>query len=295
VPLDDLTGGGDAGTAPCVDTTRDPRNCGTCGHSCRGGTCVQSLCQPITVATGQDGPLGIFVPPSSSDEGQFLFWVWQGQHSRPSLRRAFKDGREQGGVEGEDPPAQLPFDLVAANGNVYWTEGNFVYKRGLNGAQKVLLGPAGAGEGRFLAVDGSRLFIVGQQGGTGVIVTQGTAQSETVYNASFVAGGLAISGTTLFWIEQDKGWVVSGMASGVQNGNKQAMTGPQASGLAVDDRYFYWTEDHTRLVRAPRDNPVVVETIYTSAEPFGDSDVGVDDEFVYWTEFANGLVRRLAK
>ncbi|MBX3251043.1 MAG: hypothetical protein KF901_27950 [Myxococcales bacterium] len=31
---------------PCGDTTSDRMNCGACGHACRFGDCVDSVCQP---------------------------------------------------------------------------------------------------------------------------------------------------------------------------------------------------------------------------------------------------------
>ena len=34
----------------CTSTQTDPLNCGTCGHSCLGGTCSAGMCQPITIA-----------------------------------------------------------------------------------------------------------------------------------------------------------------------------------------------------------------------------------------------------
>jgi hypothetical protein len=40
----------------CADLTSDPKNCGSCGHSCLGGTCSGSVCQPWVIAQ----------PPSTS-------------------------------------------------------------------------------------------------------------------------------------------------------------------------------------------------------------------------------------
>src|SRR5271170_4179987 len=43
----------------CVDTRSDTTSCGSCGHDCQGGTCVEGSCQPVTVASGQNNPGGI--------------------------------------------------------------------------------------------------------------------------------------------------------------------------------------------------------------------------------------------
>src|SRR5204863_597521 len=34
----------------CVDLTSDAKNCGTCGHDCLGGTCMEGQCQPVLIA-----------------------------------------------------------------------------------------------------------------------------------------------------------------------------------------------------------------------------------------------------
>ena len=38
------------GATPCTDTTSDSNNCGQCGHSCFGGKCKGSVCQPVPIA-----------------------------------------------------------------------------------------------------------------------------------------------------------------------------------------------------------------------------------------------------
>jgi hypothetical protein len=40
-------------TTPCLDTTSDPKHCGTCGHDCFGGACNKGQCQPNVVVTEQ--------------------------------------------------------------------------------------------------------------------------------------------------------------------------------------------------------------------------------------------------
>jgi len=56
-------------TPPCTqDASTDPNNCGSCGHSCQGGTCTAGLCGPVTLATTH-GSLGI------ADDFEFLYWA----------------------------------------------------------------------------------------------------------------------------------------------------------------------------------------------------------------------------
>lgn len=42
---------GSVADASCGDTKSSPENCGSCGHDCLGGTCENSVCKPVTLAT----------------------------------------------------------------------------------------------------------------------------------------------------------------------------------------------------------------------------------------------------
>ena len=50
-------GGGDGGDASvnCGDTQTSSTNCGACGHSCQGGSCIGGVCQPVVFASMSQG------------------------------------------------------------------------------------------------------------------------------------------------------------------------------------------------------------------------------------------------
>ena len=54
------TDAGDAGTDAGYSTANDPKNCGACGHDCRGGACSAGVCQPVPLV------MGFGAPPASS-------------------------------------------------------------------------------------------------------------------------------------------------------------------------------------------------------------------------------------
>ncbi len=59
-------GSGSSGT--CVDTTSDANNCGSCGRSCLGGSCLSGVCQPWTVG-------GTSNPSSVATDGTNIYWT----------------------------------------------------------------------------------------------------------------------------------------------------------------------------------------------------------------------------
>jgi hypothetical protein len=55
----------------CTDTMTDPDNCGSCGHSCLGGSCSDGVCQPKVIATTTGKPQAIAVQTAKST----LYWT----------------------------------------------------------------------------------------------------------------------------------------------------------------------------------------------------------------------------
>jgi len=71
-----------------VPLTTDANHCGTCGHSCGGGTCSDGVCQPLTIAT-LDGTLTSF-----AFEGNDLYFGLQGPTPKSgSIVRVDRDGQ----------------------------------------------------------------------------------------------------------------------------------------------------------------------------------------------------------
>ena len=63
--------GADATTSceAATDLTKDPKNCGKCGHSCEGGECTAGVCQPLELAQFTDQPVANVVLTSTH-----VFW-----------------------------------------------------------------------------------------------------------------------------------------------------------------------------------------------------------------------------
>ncbi|HMG57155.1 MAG TPA: hypothetical protein VK601_26830, partial [Kofleriaceae bacterium] len=105
------TTGSDAGSSTCssqIDLTSDPDNCGACGHSCNGGACQASLCQPVALAIGQNNPQGIAV-----DTGN-VYWT---SGDGTVQRMAIAGGAPTTLASGQTSPFGVAVDAT----RVYWT------------------------------------------------------------------------------------------------------------------------------------------------------------------------------
>jgi hypothetical protein len=101
----------DAGPACDADLTTDPKNCGSCGHDCLGGTCVAAKCQPIVLLDGvQYKPTGLAVDDTS---------VFVMEDNTQSILRVGKDG--DAGVATVVANEPNLFDMVASGGYVYFS------------------------------------------------------------------------------------------------------------------------------------------------------------------------------
>jgi hypothetical protein len=86
-------------------------HCGTCGHSCLGGDCLEGRCQPYELATGQSEPLLVAL------DINHVYWTNQG--GAGAVMRTPKLGAAAEEIAVSDhPPGGIAVDLSA----VYWSE-----------------------------------------------------------------------------------------------------------------------------------------------------------------------------
>lgn len=68
--------GADTAVACTTDLTRDPKNCGACGHDCLGSTCTLGACDPAVVAGDLDLPSAMVL------DGTYLYFAYAGHVAR---------------------------------------------------------------------------------------------------------------------------------------------------------------------------------------------------------------------
>jgi hypothetical protein len=290
VPLDGLAGGTPDGGGSCrADLTTDRLNCGACGHSCLGGECLKSRCQPAVVAEDQPGPLGIAV------SAHYVFWVNQ---APAGLVRAGKDGSGLKPLVSPTDQVEDPFDIAADADEtfVYWSEltKNQVFRKPIAGGAKEPIGIGGPGQAAFLALEGTQIYVSDFRPDFGSIATD-----KVLFHEMDTIAGLAVKDGIVYWGLQTMGKIMAGPATGDAIGTVavDAVRG-RPMGVAVDEDSIYWIEDGQRIMQAPKRGGASPVLLYESPQAFGDSDIAADGVAVYWTEHGlgpTGFVRKLAR
>jgi hypothetical protein len=310
---------------PCVDSDTDPANCGACGHDCLGGTCAAGMCQPITLASGQNMPWCLAV------DSQSVNWT---NYNGPTVMRAALDGGN---------PVTLatgtePYGIAVDSQNVYWTDGNdgIVWRSPVDGGAKVQLASGSVNELRAVVIDSGRvywgddargIFSVSTDGGAPVTVAS-TRYSNTecqlafdgarVYwpaypgqdtvQASPLSGGpiatlgmvpsnlgdtsaIAVDSNNAYFNMSIAGKVLSVPLSGGAVMTLSSSAGsPQA--IVVDRGRAFWADAQGTIRSVPVDGGA--EILHASGQG-GPWDLVLDDNAIYWVNRGDGTVMKVAR
>lgn len=273
--------GGAGGSCPDASAfAADPNNCGSCGHSCLGGDCVDGRCAPIVLDRG-DTPVSIAL-----DEDE-VFWTDLYGGLVRSTPKSGGSGIGLGEAPGWSPigvavshdyvfvtlyhPSMLgmvvrmdkgrhndsfvqtsssyngPWAVAADGGAVYWT----------NRYDDVMLASAP------LALD--------------TAMSLATAGVPEPVSAEPVA--MALDADYVYWTQFVWGVVartpkIGGATLEIASGQSPAL------GIAVDDVNVYWG-GKTAIWRAPKAGGVLTAIVEVARFSGG---VAVDDTHVYWAD-----------
>ncbi|AUX26362.1 hypothetical protein SOCEGT47_069230 [Sorangium cellulosum] len=287
----DLRGGCGAGQAGCGggcgDVTSDPEHCGSCGHSCLGGACVDSVCQPVLLGTGPEHAFDVAVDATDA------YWTSQGPEgagdgavSRVSLR--------DGGVSTPIAVAQpVPRGLAIDDVNVYWAN---------SGDGTVMRAPKAGGDAvpfaseqspQDIAVDGTYVYWTNFNGQVMKAPVDGSGAPIELFAGPQTPDGIGLDGAHVYWVNRTDGEVRRAPIDGPGTASALLHDGPaNATDIAVDATHVYWTNFETgEVLKLSKDGSDSAPTVIAGGEssPFG---VAVDSAFVYWANNGSGEVRR---
>ena len=280
--------------ATCGDTTQSKDNCGRCGHSCLGGECKASVCQPIPIAGSQGEVYGVTTDAThvyfASFTGNFVARVpkaggvvqklattgaFLARKVAVNATHVYWSADDSPGVVSRCPisgcaPApevlatpQRPLGLALDSTSVYWADRNSseLRRRPIGGGAEVKVADSTAGAPIAVAVDATQLFWIGD--------FTGQVEGASTDGGTFAVGTNGTSGRDLVL---DKTYVYWGAAIDVGMDGKisrapRSGAGPtelvgmakgEPMGLAVDASRLYWTAWDRKT-----DGGIVSAAVYT--------------------------------
>ena len=302
----------------CESLTDDPANCGACGRDCQGTACVDSMCEPITLADGLDSPMELAldathvywegetsvgkVPIDGGAPTQLVTGLdyllgievmggevyWTSNHSGHAGSGVWKVPVAGGS------PTQLftdqygAFALGVDSTHVYFSSNDTIPDA--NGAAISMLPVAGGPvlqlatgdlSPSYLTVDASHVYWTSNFYHTVSKVPIGGGAVVPIASAHNPRG-IVVDATNIYWVQED--WI---MKAPIAGGAPIQLAPIQGFGwhLAVDATHVYWIDHSWRILsKVPigGGNPTVIAKVRSSA--FG---IAVDDTSVYWSTYGN--------
>lgn len=279
----------------CVNTTDDTANCGSCGHACAVGACVDGACSPVGLVTDAITPQGVAVG------GGNLYWVADKKVMLMSLTE-----RQAGELPiigmGEDLCASGIQGAIIANATfVYWS-GLFVCQKrhsistSVDRAGKNAMYAEG-GQLNWLAGTGDNVFAV-ELYDRYIHSSDGSIFNYWANGGGGSVAALATDAQNLYWLQGN-----GAGATFVYKHAAPALTAypielaknqDAGEGMAAYNGFVYWTAstsetDATGRVHRVSTNGGVVSTV--ASAQLNPSGLAVDASGVYWTNrHASGSV-----
>ena len=303
-----------------VDLSTDPASCGSCGHSCLGGGCLDGRCLPRVVAAQQSGAGFVAVDAS--------YAYWTALNAGNVLRSP---------LDGSSPPVILatgqdwPYAIALYAGSVFWTnfQGGSIMQVPADGSQSPQTIASSWGNCGSIAVDASGAHVSSWGHGSVLYIPPGGVATEielgegstwlatdashvywvSIGNGTVRRANLDGSGATDLALNEDQPCgmtLYAGDVYWITRGNGELKKVPAAggtptllatglsapNGLAVDATGIYLADDNgTRITRFPLagGSPALLVG--------GQHTIGVtlDANAVYWADYNAGTVLALAK
>jgi hypothetical protein len=284
----------DASPTCTANTTSDPAHCGRCGHSCLGGLCTASVCQPVAIVQGQDNPYAIAVDATR------VYWTTYGGWT---VMAANKDG-SSATVLATDAVGNVssPVGIAVDDAYVYWVNHDLpatppapsIARCAKTGcALKGTVIASNFQYGEEVEVDTTSAFWTEAFGhDVGRVGKAGATPGAIVTGLDPAPNSLALDDTFVFFgTDSTIARIAKGAPLTTDGGAYQVLftgSGLNATGLVADDANVYWAvvADPGLVEYVPKAGPGAGGTPRViAAQQRSPYDVAVDATNVYWTSF----------
>lgn len=264
----------------CADTTTDASNCGRCGRSCEGATCVAAACEVEKVAPQETQPWGLVV------EGSEVLWTNWGASG--SVRRCNKAACNPTNiVEVENDPR----GIAVGGGRIFWADysAHQVWSCPLAGTCPTpTLFASQVPYPEWVVTDASHVYwtlstnVASMQrclhAGCGETAEQLDAGAE-------LTASIALDATHIYWTTA----AAAAGARAVWRGPKGGFAAPTKIvdspgapyGISVDDANVYWKAG-TAVYTCPKAGPCPTPIVKVPDQG-GRGTTAVHDGWLYWT------------
>jgi hypothetical protein len=196
------SGGGAASTGggcPTDGLASDARNCGTCGHDCEGGACVEGACQPFALVSDLVDPAAIVIDEAA------VYWSTRSGQVASCPKAGCPNGPIQLGK------ASHTNDLALGATDVYWANFEFgsISRCAKAGCAETPTVMASSPYSAFLAVEGGDIVWTTSDAATlrGQLLAcpiAGCAGGPAVlYTSGLLGGPLAVRGGAAYFLVGD--------------------------------------------------------------------------------------------
>jgi hypothetical protein len=277
----------------CTDTTGDPLNCGSCGHSCLGGACSAGVCQPVAIAAGS-GWLAV-------DANNVYF------NTSGGLNVITKSGSLVRNIAGIAVTPGNGFglgEIVVDDANIYVTSFAFgaptITKVGKDGTGLVTLASGFGMSFRSpnrIALDDTSVYFTHDGNAISRVGKDGTGLIQLVSSSDWFQISIGVDATNLF-VAGENGTYLDGSYSHTWRLNKDGSAPSHLESYACDwpddvaiDSSFVYVLNHGSgkgLVRIARDGSstttlAALQDRTTNGPPDVQMRLRLDDTNAYWT------------